>query len=95
MTLPTLTVVREFVNGTGTVFAVSWRGPFKPDLQALLGRYFATYTDAPRSAGSNRSRLAIDQSNLVVRAGGHQRAFAGLAYVPQLMPVGVRAADLQ
>lgn len=95
LTLPTGTIVHEYLNSGGTVFAVSWRGPFKPDLPALLGRYFDTYASAPRSAGSSRSRLAIDQGNLVVRAGGHQRAFVGLAYVPQLMPQGLSATDLK
>jgi hypothetical protein len=95
LTLPTGTIVREYLSAGGTVFAVSWRGPFKPDLPALLGRYFDTYASAPRSAGSSRSRLAIDQGNLVVRAGGHQRAFVGLAYVPQLMPQGLSATDLK
>jgi hypothetical protein len=95
LTLPTGTIVREYLSAGGTVFAVSWRGPFKPDLPALLGKYFDTYASAPRSAGSSRSRLAIDQGNLVVRAGGHQRAFVGLAYVPQLMPQGLSATDLK
>ena len=95
LTLPTGTIVREFLNDAGTVFAVSWRGPFMPDLQALLGSYFTTYAKAPRGAGSNRSHLAIDESNLVVRAGGHQRAFVGLAYVPRLLPPGLNPGALQ
>jgi len=95
LTLPTGTIVREFLNGAGTVFAVSWRGPFQPNLPALLGSYFATYANAPRSAGSNRSHLAIDESNLVVRAAGHQRAFVGLAYLPRLLPPGLSASELQ
>ncbi len=95
LTLPTGTIVHEYLDAGGTVFAVSWRGPFKPDLPALLGSYFDTYASAPRSAGSSRSRLAIDQGNLVVRAGGHQRAFTGLAYVPQLLPPGLSVTDLR
>lgn len=95
LTLPSGTVVREFINAAGVVFAVSWRGPFKPDLPALLGSYFSTYATAARTSGSDRSHLTIDQANLVVSAGGHPRAFMGLAYVPQLMPPGVVAADLQ
>ncbi len=95
LTLPTGTIVHEYLNTGGMVFAVSWRGPLKPDLPALLGRYFDTYASAPRSAGSSRSRLAIDQSDLVVRAGGHQHAFVGLAYVPELMPQGLSVTELK
>ena len=77
------------------MFAVSWRGPFMPDLQALLGSYFTTYANAPRSAGSNRSHLAIDGNQLVMRASGHQRAFVGVAYLPRLLPPGLNAGELQ
>ena len=92
---PTGTVIREFVAASGVVFAVSWRGPFKPDMNLLLGRYFGAYASAPRSPGSTRSRLMIEQPDLVVHAGGHIRAFAGIAYVPQLLPANVTEGDLQ
>ena len=32
---------------------------------------------------------------LVVRIGGHVRAFVGRAYVPEMLPSGVRAEDIQ
>jgi hypothetical protein len=89
------TTVREFVASTGVVFAVSWQGPFKPDLRQLLGTYADTYDNAPRSAGSSRSHLAIDTADLVVRAGGHMRAFAGVAWIPKLVPAGVNPEVLQ
>ena len=95
LTLPAGTIVHEFINAAGTVFAVSWRGPMQPDLPSLLGSYFGIYAEAPRGAGSDRSHLAIDQANLVMRAGGHQRGFVGLAYVPQLMPQGLNSTDLR
>lgn len=95
LTLPTGTVVREFLGANGTVFAVTWHGPFKPDLATLLGSTFSGYTSAPRTAGSTRTRMAIDQSNLVVRASSHARSFRGLAYVPQLLPPGVKTEDLK
>jgi hypothetical protein len=93
--LPGGTTVREFAMPGGLVFAVSWLGPDKPDFRSLLGSYFTTYAAAPRSAGLSRTHLAIDETNLVVRAGGHPRAFFGLAYVPQLLPQGVDPGSLQ
>ena len=45
--------------------------------------------------GSTRSRLVIEQPRLVVHAGGHMRSFAGIAYVPQLLPANVAETDLQ
>jgi hypothetical protein len=92
---PTGTVIREFIAPSGVVFAVSWRGPFKPNMTLLLGQYMGKYVRAPRQAGSTRSRLMIEQPDLVVHAAGHMRAFAGIAYVPQLLPANVAEADLQ
>ena len=46
---PTGTLIREFVAPSGVVFAVSWRGPFKPSMALLLGRHFTDYARAPRS----------------------------------------------
>ena len=92
---PTGTLIREFVAPSGVVFAVSWRGPFKPSMALLLGRHFTDYARAPRSPGSSRSRLIIEQPNLVVHAAGHMRAFSGIAFVPQLLPENVVEADLQ
>ena len=87
--------IREFVAATGTVFALTWHGPFRPDMRTLLGGHFQAYASAPRSADSTRSRLKIEQPGLVVRASGHMHAFRGLAYLPDAMPAGVSAGDLQ
>ena len=92
---PTGTVIKEFVARSGVVFAVSWHGPFKPSFPLLLGRYFDDYANAPRSPGSTRSHLQIEQPNLIVHAGGHMRSFAGIAYLPQLLPANVTEGDLQ
>jgi hypothetical protein len=89
------TAIREYVTPAGTVFAVAWRGPFKPDLHVLLGAYFNLFVSAPRSTGSTRTQLAIDQPALVMRAGGHMRAFSGVAWVPGLVPAGVSPGELQ
>jgi hypothetical protein len=92
---PTGTVIREFVAASGQVFAVSWRGPFKPDLRSLLGNHYLRYASAPRTAGSTRNRLLIDQPDLVVHSGGHMRYYSGLAYLPQQLPAGVTPEQLQ
>ena|ERR1700688_270442 len=87
--------IREFVAATGTVFALTWQGPFRPDMRTLLGGHFQAYASAPRSADSTRTRLRIELPGLVVRATGHMHAFRGLAYLPDAMPAGVSAGDLQ
>ena len=87
ITTPAGTVVNEYVSGAGVVFAVTWRGPAVPDLQQLLGRYFAqAHATAAAQPPAGHGQLAIRGSDLVVRASGHLRAFFGLAYVPSLLP---------
>jgi hypothetical protein len=86
------TTVREFVSPAGTVFGVAWQGPSVPDLRQLLGTYFEPYMQAAQAAQKARSGhgpLVIEQPGFVVERSGHQRAFAGRAYVPQLLPAGV------
>jgi len=92
------TVVREFVSAEGKVFAIAWHGPWMPDMRQLLGSYFDQYAQAnqaQRGARMRRGPILINQPGLVVQIGGHQRAFAGRAYVPEMLPSGVSAENIQ
>ncbi len=40
--LPTGTRIQQYVSKAGKVFAVTWNGPFMPDLRQLMGSYFDT-----------------------------------------------------
>ena len=65
-TLDSGTTVREYVDASGTVFAVSWSGPVLPDLKQLLGPYFDTLA-APRSnPHQRRGQRMIKQSDVVI-----------------------------
>jgi Protein of unknown function (DUF2844) len=91
-------VVREYVSSAGIVFAVAWHGPWLPDMRQLLGSYFEQYVQAAKAqsgARMGRRPLMIEQPGLVVESGGHLRAFSGKAYVPDMLPSGVRAEDIQ
>ena len=92
--LPSGTVVREFAGSGGKVFAVAWNGPAVPNLREILGQYFDSYVTAAKAPHSGHHHLQIRESNLVVQAGGHMRAFSGLAYLPQAVPSGVNIGDL-
>jgi len=92
------TVVREYVSPEGKVFAVAWHGPWMPDMRQILGSYFDQYARANQSQSGARMRrgpVVIDEPGLVVQIGGHMRAFAGRAYVPEMLPSGVRAENIQ
>src|ERR1700733_7667600 len=90
--------VREYASTSGTVFAVSWHGPWMPDMRQLLGSYFDQYVQAAKAqsvARRGRRPLLITQPGLTVQLGGHSRSFAGRAYVPEMLPQGVRTEDIQ
>jgi hypothetical protein len=93
--LPSGTLVHEFAGPDGTVFAVAWSGPTQPNFRQTLGRYFDNYVTAAKARHGGLHRLEIQQSDLVVQAGGHMRAFSGRAYLPQSVPAGVSLGDLR
>ena len=94
-TLPTGTRIREYVATGGKVFAVSWEGPFLPDLRELLGRHFETLNaEAARLPRAGRSQLTVKQPDIVIFSGGHMRAFAGHAWLPADLPAGFNTDEL-
>ena len=93
--VPAGTTVREYVAPSGMVFAVAWQGPSMPDLRQLLGTRFAQYVDAVAARRNVRGPVLIQLPGLVVHSSGRMRAFAGKAYVPDSMPQGMSADDVQ
>jgi len=92
------TVVREYATNEGKVFAVAWRGPWPPDMRQLLGTYFEQYAQAAKAQSGNRMGrrpLTIEVPGLTVQLSGYSRSLAGRAYVPEMLPSGVRAEDIQ
>jgi hypothetical protein len=96
-TLATGTVVTEYVDSTGIVFAVSWVGPVLPDLTLLLGDYFPTFkaqTDRRRAAGLHGGSVQLDADGLTVASAGRMGHFSGYAFAKTLVPTGVDIATL-
>lgn len=90
------THVREYVSAKGIVFAVTWEGPFLPDLKALLGKYFAAMVaEASRMPKAGRSRIAMNGSEVVINSSGRMRAFEGSAWLPAEFPPGFTADDVR
>jgi hypothetical protein len=76
------TVVREYADASGTVFAVSWSGPSVPDLKRLLGPYSIHLTPTPDGQPHG------DRQNVVIKHGGHTGSFNGVAWLPEKLPAG-------
>lgn len=92
---PSRTAVREYAAPSGVVFAVAWEGPSQPDLRQLLGSYFPQYVDALARRRTRRAPVEVALPGLVVRAGGHMRAFSGKAWLPAELPSGVTPAEIR
>jgi hypothetical protein len=86
--------VHEYVAPSGSVFAVSWQGPFLPDMKQLLGPWFDEYA-RQMHAKRRRGPVSIQTPDLVVEMTGHARWRAGRAYVPSLVPAGVAPAEIE
>jgi len=84
-------VIREYVSPSGIVFGVVWQGASKPDLKQLLGDHFEEVQQALQRRGVRRGPVVINEPGVIFEMGGHMRAFAGRAFLPQLLPSGVQA----
>ncbi len=97
MQSPGGTVVDEYVSSAGKVFAVAWHGQFPPQMQQILGGYFQQYTAAlqaqPRHYGHRP--LNIQTPNFVLQTGGHMRAYFGRAYIPDMLPEGIKPEEIK
>jgi hypothetical protein len=89
------TTVREYV-ANGVVFAVSWTGPFLPDLRALLGQQFTTLTsETARRPKAGNSQVRIVRPDVTIESTGHMRAYAGRAWVNSLLPAGFDTSEIE
>jgi hypothetical protein len=96
ITLPSGTVVNEYISSEGKVFAVTWKGPAVPDLQQTLGTYFAAFQAAGSVPhGANHHQLTVHQSDLVLQTAGHMRDWNGKAYVPSLLPPNFQLDEIK
>ena len=86
--------IREYIVPGNKVFAVTWRGPWLPDMRQLLGTYFGTFSRALRVKHSRHRPFVIVDPALVVHSSGHMRSFFGEAHVPSLVPEGVSVEAL-
>jgi hypothetical protein len=97
LTLANRGIVKEFARSDGTVFAVAWHGPGRPDLRQLLGDRFETFQSDNASPSGRRTRrpLGVNRDDFVAHSAGHSGAFWGFAYLPKMAPAGFSTNDLR
>jgi hypothetical protein len=88
------TVVREYANPSGKVFAVTWRGPQMPNLSQLLGPYVQELQKAASAPHLGHRHLMVNERDLVISSNGRMRAYYGRAYIPSLTPANVTIGEL-
>jgi hypothetical protein len=90
LTLADGSVIRQYTNHAGIVYAVSWNARSKPRLDQLLGAHFASYSAAARQAAQQRPGVQhsaqLRSGDLVVNANAHLNAHVGQAYLKSLLP---------
>ncbi|WP_224027692.1 DUF2844 domain-containing protein [Paraburkholderia caribensis] len=87
--------IREYATPSNVVFAVTWQGPTRPDMRALLGRYFPNFVAAGQRVARGTGPMIARDGELQIESFGHPGVFAGRAYVPRLVPVDVKVEALQ
>ncbi|CAB3755275.1 DUF2844 domain-containing protein [Paraburkholderia solisilvae] len=87
--------VHEYATRSGVVFAVTWSGPVRPDMTALLGSYFPNFASAARRGKRGTGPLIERSGDLQVESIGYQGQFIGKAWVPRLVPAQVDVGDLE
>jgi hypothetical protein len=88
-------IVREYISAEGTVFGISWQGPFVPNLQQLLGSYLTDLQQGQVTQHMRRCAITIQTDNFVFSSVGHLRFFRGRAYVPGLVPANLTPEVVQ
>jgi hypothetical protein len=87
--------LREFVDHSGKVFAVSWQSPGNANVNTLLGAYAARYQAAARSRRGGHHMLYISAPDLTLSIMRLPRGWRGLAILPNAIPDGVSRAEIQ
>lgn len=88
-------MVREYVLPSNVVFAVTWQGPVRPDMVALLGSYFPNAVSAGSGQARGTGPLIERNGDFQIESAGRAGNFFGKAVLPRLVPANVRADELQ
>jgi hypothetical protein len=87
--------IREYLLPANVVFAVTWQGPIRPNMRAPLGSYFTNYVAAGRTGVRGSGPLIEGNGDFRIESAGRLGSFSGMAWLPRLLPAGVRPGDLE
>jgi hypothetical protein len=87
--------VHEYVLPGNVVFAVTWQGPVRPDMNALLGSYFPNFANTAAQGAHGAGPLIGRSGDVHIESAGRSGHFVGKAYLARLVPANVRVEQLQ
>jgi Protein of unknown function (DUF2844) len=88
-------LIREYVDSSGRVFAVTWTGQQLPDLHELLGAYAERFTSGTTLSRTGHHVLAIKGEDFEADLVRLPRGWAGHAVLPSAIPAGVNRSELR
>jgi len=86
--------IKEYLNSSGQVFAVSWKGITHPDLQPIFGEYYTEFEKIKTNEHRGMHHYSVRSEKLVVEKSGRMRNVSGHAFVPDLLPQGFNTNEL-
>ena len=89
------TTVRQYVEPSGRVFAVTWSGRFRPNLKVLLGSHYAAYEAAARAPHTGHHVLSVSTGDLTLTLVQLPRGWSGRAHLTSLVPSWVDVEQLR
>ncbi len=87
--------LREYVDHSGKVFALSFEGPHAPELATLLGSYAARYVTAARAMRPAHHVVVVNAPDLQIAVLRSGRSWQGKAILPGGLPAGVALAEIR
>jgi hypothetical protein len=91
--------LREYIDSSGQIFAVSWNGKKIPDLSILFGAYFKEHekalADWRKEVPRRRGPLHLETPHLIIETGGRSPNLWGRAFLPSLVPPGLSREEIQ
>jgi hypothetical protein len=89
------TRLREYVDRSGRVFALSYRGATRPNLTSLLGSYVTRKRNTASARPRSRHLLVINDPDFALTVVHMARGWRLQANLPTSIPAGVNRAELQ